>query len=196
MAAVVTTIIDAGIPSAWNVLQSPIAPMSSMFYTSTANAIAAKDAADEMTVNITMTLPRNFFYRLAFLELNLFATTIADLEDYEKGARVRIFEGGILRWNFPLFNLVEYATAGAEPGFKTDADAVATDFGAFFQPPPGQLQRELIDATRGVTTIILTIIDSSSDATAALTVAYRMRAWRYTIEQALLSGVHTPQLIV
>lgn len=196
MAAAVTTINDPGVLAQWDRPLNPLAPISSVFFADPDSAVAAKDAADEMTITLTLTLPPNFFYRLAFLELGLEAPAIADLEDYEKAARVEVFEAGISTGRFALYNLTEFATGGAEPGFKAEPDAVTNDFSTFFAAPPGKLQTELIDARNGVTIVQVRLVDTSADATSALVFSYRCRAWQYTVEQALMSEVNTPTLIV
>jgi len=198
MAAVVTTINDSGVLENWTASAGPTVPKGSVLYSNTAFAIAAKISTNEMTINITLTLPQSYFYRLLFVELNLRAPLLADLEDYEKGARVTIFPGGVESRRFPIYNLTELATAGAEPGFKSDPDGVTDDFGTFFGPLPGTpIGAELIDGTSQIAnTILIRLVDTSADATSAMLGAYRVRVLQYTVDQARLSGVHTPTLIV
>lgn len=203
MVAVVTTVNDSGIREGWTTpggepsAYLSAVPLASIIYFSDGVTINAKDAADEMTITVNLTLPQNYFYRLAFLEMGLRFPLLADLEDYEKAARVQVFENALSQYRFPLHNQIEFATAGAEPGFKSDPDAITDDFSTHFERTPGLLQTELIDASgAGATLVVITLVDTSSDATSAGILAYRMRVWQYTSQQANLSGVHTPTLII
>lgn len=171
-------------------------PAASIFFNTTAFTIAAKDAADETEIAITMTLPPNYYYRIAFIEIGLLAPAIIDLEDFEKAARVEIIEDSSIVGAFALYNQVEYATGGAEPGFKGQPDAVTNDFVTFYGPRPALLQTELIDARFGTSTIVIALLDSSADATAVMSGFVRCRVWQYTVDQGLMSAVHTPTLVV
>lgn len=163
--------------------------------------VAAKDAADESLVVMTVTLPSGYFYRINYLDWSVQAASRSAFDianGFEQGASCEVSENGSTRYNFPVTNIAgRTSPAGLLNAFKLNPDSVGNDFGTWFtsQSNLWQPSRYLVDASQGVSIVRVQWIDSSTDATVAVTVNWVFEAMMFTLDQANNYGINSPQLI-
>lgn len=147
------------------------------------------------------TLPPGYFYRPSKLTINALGTATATFNGnngFQVGMQGLFFENGVLAYTFGIFNIQNLAniagtTVNAAAAIKIADDAVTNDFQAFFltREPISQI---LLDARQGTTTCQITWMDTSADATAAISVNWRLEMMRFTVEQGLSYEVNAPIL--
>lgn len=148
-------------------------PLQRMVYTVNLT-VAIKDAANESFAVLTATLPARFFYRITDIRIICFAESLAVFTDWESAMAGLITEEQVSGHQFEM--------VGGE-AFKVDQNAVSKDFGRYFLPSR-ELSPYLIDASKGVSQIVIRWLDNSSDATAATQVIARIEADQFTPVQA------------
>ncbi len=147
------------------------------------------------------TLPPGYFYRPSLLTVNALGTSSGAFNGnngFQVGLQGLISENGVLVHSFPMFNVQSmanlFATASNNAAaLKVGDDAETNDFQAFLmaRQPLAQI---LIDASQGTTTVVLTWMDTSADATDAVSMSWRLEVMRFTIEQGLSYAVNAPAL--
>jgi len=164
-------------------------------------AVAAKDAANESEVILTCTLPTGYFYRPSQLWMSASGTTAATFHQasgFEVGARALFTENQVEAYSFALMNLVSDGFeifGGTNIGaFKSAPDAVTNDFSTFFKPYQ-DISSLWIDASVGASIFRCTWMDTSSDATTAIAITWRLEVMRFTVEQARYAYANSPTLI-
>lgn len=206
MATVTTTSAPAGEPQSWigpvstGAGVSGTSPLGKIIFADTFT-VAAKDAANESEVIMTAVLPPGYFYRPSLLAVDARGITNAAFNGtngFELGLQALILENGIQVHAFGMFNVQVVGSIAATAvniasAMKVADDAVTNDFQAFLlaRQPIAQI---LINASQGTSTVRLTWMDTSGDATGAVSVNWRLEVMRYTIEQGLSWEVNAPTL--
>jgi len=187
MALDTTTSAPTGIPILWEASgaragnQSPL-PIGRIIFDATF-PVAIKDAADQRQIIFTATLPRNFYHRLTSLEIQILGASIADFDDMEAAGRCLITENQATVHNFSIINLVLRDDPSRTAVRWTDS-GVTNDFATWFGTMESDISRWLINAAQGVSIVQLQLMDVSADASAALSISWRLEADMFTVEQA------------
>ncbi len=196
MATVTIAIADTGLMETWDnpAAQSGVVtagPVGRVQFSGT-TSITAKGATDETEVILTLSLPRGYFYRLANLHWSAFstsATPFAPSNGFEFAAPGIVAENGVSTYRFFMMNdLAKYWADSLVGGgqvigaVKTDPDTVTNDFGTIFYPGTG-LSSYFIDASGANSTVLISWMDTSADATAAVSFLHFGQAYMYTVEQ-------------
>lgn len=146
-------------------------------------AIPAKLAADENFIVINCTLPRNYFYRLRYLNVFLTGSNSGDLNDYDAAMAWMMYEDSAIRYYFGAYAQGFGGNYYNGNTFKWNEDAVTNDYGIFYLPRD-PIRKVLIDASTGVSMVKGQLLDSSTNANAATNIDYQIEFDTYTIDQA------------
>lgn len=198
MAAVVTTVSSTGDLTTFDSTRLGDQAIGFITFLNSAT-VAMKDALDEMTVTVNLTLPPNFAYRFSQMTVEAHGSDLATFTDVEPSWMCQVTEdrgqGNVTGQRWSLYNESIAQSGDGFKAYKGNADAVTQDFTAAFSPIYG-LPSELILANGiGNRIITMRILDSSADDTPIWTFTIRVILWQYTIEQARGQQLHTPQLI-
>lgn len=180
MATVTTTFTPTGQLRTFDRSNDPAAPFAELSFIVPTLTIPAKDAANESEVVISCTFPRNFVYRLQSLEIFGASTSLAVFDDLEKVWTVSITESQVVTRRFGLYNRVQ-ANEGVT-SFKIDPDATTNDFGTYWSPD-AHIANQLINAGQGSSIMSIQLMDTTSDATAAVFITFRGLALVYNVGQ-------------
>lgn len=156
--------------------------------------LPAKDAADEQVVTITSTMPPKFIYRIAHISAFAVSTSIAVFADYQATMPVVVNENGGVVHNFGLLNDLIDLSGPSGLGFKLADDTVTNDFGALYNVKARDTSQLLINAIRGTNTIVVTWIDSTADATAAVSLSFSLTLDQFTPAQWNAAPLNTSVL--
>lgn len=192
MTVITTAVADAGELVTWETpgLGKSAMPRGEIIYRGT-NTVAALAADDESVYQLTCTLPRNYAWKFAEIRLSILGTDTAVFDDLERGGRVLVTadaqtEDFMIFSESRLYNqsvnsnqVLEGVTNDVMEGFR-----VPDPPGCFFQPK------------LAAGTIVLTLVDHSTDTTTAYAVTHSIRMYMYTIEQMQYYLVHFPNLVV
>ncbi len=163
-------------------------------------AVAALGAGDESQVVITCTLPPGYYYRILQFNWRALGTATASFNaanGYQAGANVSVVENQVSNFGFPVWNQGPEHTVGAAGNtpfaVKTSPDSVTNDFTAFFDVDQA-VSRILLDASQSGSTVT-TWMDTSADATTAVTISFVMEFLQFTIDQARFRFTNSPTLV-
>lgn len=155
-------------------------PIQRVIFSGT-STIPAKISTDISFVTITATLPRLFFYRIVSLEIGALSNSTIVFTDFQPVMSVRIRENAVQQFQFLLRNFFLDGGSTFESG-PLDDPAITNDIGTSFVGDPHS--HYLIDATKGVSDLIVRWLDISADATAAVDVFVRIEFDQFTVQQA------------
>jgi len=153
--------------------------------------VAAKDAANESQINFVWNMPINYCYKLIELEVIISSVATTDLADIEHAMNCRMISPAAVAFGvsqFPGINFVlgRYVSE-AESSWKTAPDSETNDFECIYLPRniPNQLLDGRDTSIGNVPSILGFLMNTKSDATAALNVTTSGLAFAYTIDQYL-----------
>ncbi len=192
MAHITTTTTPLAAPEFWDIAPGAIAtpyPRGQIVFAGNA-VIPLTLAANTAEWNLICNFPRNFAYKLAEVKVAAFADAQVVFDDWDRGMRVLVSAdiGGLssaFTDNWAIYSEAR-AMMQSTNSFTfgvTGNDTMAT-FG-HYGPLPGYF----INAQEAAR-LTLTWGDDSSDATAATTVFFRIRALIYDIDQLRKFGIH------
>lgn len=169
---------------------------------SNADTIPAVGAADVNVVTFNNTLPAGWFWRLA--EAQIVANTVGagDFAEPQSFMLGQITENQVVEKNFVLSNIVnQFSSVDPTPafairgGFHAANPTITNDFSTFYgldrRFHPG-IRCDLVDASQGISQVVITWINDSAAATSAMTFSLYMRFLQYSIEQARHGYVWQP----
>jgi len=193
MATVTTTNVPAPRIRPFEKSINPTAPFGELLFTGTFT-VPTKDAANESQIIISSTMPGNYVYRLQAIEVFMQSVGTNEFADIELAWSAVLTENQVTTRRFPLYNVIDFLSASQQIAIKVDPDATTNDFGTWYMPPEVflNLGGQLINASSGVSILTLQLMDTSSDATAALVITFRILASVYTIQQYNAAPINTP----
>jgi len=163
------------------------APIQRLIFTGS-TTVPAKADVDESFLIITATLPARYLYRIALM--SIFCTTSAKgaFSDWEDAMEVLITENQVSVYRFGMYNELMLYQGTVSPGggeFKIDQNAVTNDFGTYFSPSAqARTSQLLIDASKGVSQLVIHWLDNSADTTVATGILARIEIDQFTPVQA------------
>lgn len=137
--------------------------------------VPAKLAADISVLSIILTFADNFVYKISTLNIHYLGTAAADLTDLIDDMTPGIIGQGFANLNQ---NFMIEVVNGTQSGFRlATADFIQAGH------PIGDYQVPLRTGLfAGDNSMLFSYLDTSADATTAITVFFRMRCLQYTIE--------------
>jgi len=192
MATVTTNITSNGNLRTWTSPARQDGSFGEIVFTGAAT-VAAKGAADESHVITTFTLPRNYYWRIMFIDFFITAGDTATFVDYEPAMRGQYTENQVTAANFQVYNDHDFRTGNE--AFKFNPDSVTQDFCTFFTAS-NDLQARLVNAAQGVSQVRMDWMDTSADTSLALGVFFNGRAIAYSVNQGREERNNSPTLVV
>jgi len=191
MTAVTISSSPTGIIRTWDTPPGSAAPMGEILFEDLTFAIPSKLAADEHRIFFTFTLPRNFVYRIVEQAVQFIAPGTSPLSDIERFMTGQYTENQVSKRLWMFTPTVAFYSVNALRAFKSSFDSVTNDFALMYEVTPGAfLERNLIDASQGVSIVSWTLMDTTATTTLALSCSFRCRLLFYSVEQFNRVGIN------